>query len=240
MPGILGFFGSIGRARWYDTNMCSSGLAEEIEGLEPPADPHALTEALRLRDRLEAKIALGAAAFDTSGRWEVDHATSAVAWLKEHGVGAGDAVRLLSAGRRAAAVPALAGAWLDGRLSGGQVQAIVANVNDRTAELFASHAGDLVDALGPLSVTQTGNAMRAWRARAEALLDTDGPAEPERSLHASRTFGGRLEVRGSFDTNAAATIEAALRAAATDDDAATGTRTASARRAHALTDGCPV
>ena len=74
-----------------------------------------LANALRLRDQFEAKLALGIAAFDRAGLWELDDATSAVAWLRTHGVSPGDAIGLVKAGRRAADVPALADAWVDGR-----------------------------------------------------------------------------------------------------------------------------
>ncbi len=187
-------------------------LAEAIEELDPPADLASLTEVLRLRDVFEAKLALGVAAFDRAGLCEFDHASSAVAWLRQIGGMSGAAASsLVKTGRRAADVPALAAAWLEGRLSGGQVQAIVANVSDRHVELFAEHAPDLVDMLVPLSVRDTAAAMQAWRDRADALLGQGQPPEPERSLHLSRTFEARGELKGSFDPASTSVIEEALR-----------------------------
>jgi hypothetical protein len=214
-------------------------LAEAVADLDPPVDPASLTEALRIRDLFEAKIALGVAQFDRAGMWELDHATSAVAWLRQlGGMSAGAALALLKAGRRASDVPALADAWLDGRLSGGQVQAIVANVSERTAELFAEHAPELLPTLEALGVRETGIAMQAWRARADALLDEDEPREPERTVHLSRTFAGTGELKGTLDPDSTSTVEHALRAATTDDDEATGVRTPGERRADALVDLC--
>jgi hypothetical protein len=119
------------------------------------------------------------------------------------------------------------------------VQAITADVNDRTAGLFAEQADEVVPALVGLNVTQTATVMETWRARAEALLDDgDGDASPERSLFASRTFGGQLEVKGSFDPASAAVVEQALRVAVCEDDEATGVRLPAERRADALTDVC--
>ena len=213
-------------------------LAEAVDELEPPTVPDDLAAALRLRDRFEAKLALGVAAFDRAALWELDHATSAVAWLRIHGVAAGDAMALVRAGRRAADVPALADAWADGRLSGGQVKAIVANLGDDTADLFAEHARELLPTIEGLGVAETARVMQLWRSRAEALLDDDEPREPERSLHASETFAGCTELRGTFGADAGTAIRTALRTAETTDDEATGTRTPAERRADALTDIC--
>ena len=214
-------------------------LEAAIDEWEPPSTNHDLAHAVRLRDRFEAKLALGAAAFDASGLWELDHATSATAWLRAHGLTAGDATTLLKTGRLAAAVAPLADAWLDGRLTGGQIKAIAANVSEKTTDLFADHAADLLPTLEPLTVRETGTAMQAWRSRAEALLGgTDDPPEPERSLHLSRTFGGTGELKGSFDSFATSVLETALRVAAIEDDDATGPRTPAERRADALVDVC--
>ena len=214
-------------------------LAAAIDEWDPPSTNHDLADAVRLRDRFEAKLALGAAAFDTSGAWELDHASSATAWLRANGLTAGDATSLLKVGRLAATVAPLADAWLGGRLTGGQVKAIAANVSDKTTDLFADHAADLLPTLEPLTVRETGTVMQAWRSRAEALLaNSDDPRPQERSLHLSRTFGGTGELKGSFDSFATSVLEAALRAAAIEDDEATGTRTAAERRADALVDVC--
>jgi hypothetical protein len=213
-------------------------LAGAVAELEPPSDPDDLAAALRLRDQFEAKLALGIAAFDRAGLWEIDDATSAVAWLRTRGVAPGDAIGLVKAGRRAADVPALADGWVAGRLSGGQIKAIVANVSDKAAELFAEHAPELIPSLEGLGVSETARVMQLWRARADALLDNGEPKEPERSLHASETFQGRTELKGSFDSNTGNAIRTALRTAETPDDEATGTRTPAERRADALNDIC--
>lgn len=91
-------------------------LAEAVLDLEPPSDPDDLAAVLRLRDQFEPKLALGIADFDRDALWELDNETSAVAWLRSHGVAPGDAIGLVKAGRRAA------------------------NVSDKTADLFAQHA----------------------------------------------------------------------------------------------------
>ena len=214
-------------------------LAEAIEALAPPSDNASLSEVLGLRDRLDAKVAVGVADFDAAGLWDFDHASSATAWLRQQGMGASAAAMLVRTGRCVRNAPAVAQAWLDGRLSGGQVQAVVANVSDRVAPLFAEHHAELVAALVGLSVRETAIAMQTWRAKADAILDADDqPPEPERSLHLSCTFGGQAVLKGSLDPATAAPVEAALRVATTDDDELTGERTPAERRADALADIC--
>ena len=213
-------------------------LAEAIEALEPPSDDASLAEVLRLRDRLEAKISVGVAAFDAAGRWDLDYASSTTAWLCQQGMSANTAAMLVRSARCVRNAPVIGAAWLDGTLSGGQVQAIAANVSDRVAALFAEHQTELVSALAGLSVRETALAMQSWRAKADALLDDGEPPEPERSLHLSRTFGGRAELRGSLDPATATPVETALRVAASDDDELTGARTPAERRADALADIC--
>lgn len=238
VPDFLEFL-AIRRPRpWYHEGMRWGALAEAVRELEPPTDRDDLAAVLRVRDQFEAKLALGIAAFDRDALWELDNQTSAVAWLRNHGVAPGDALGLVKAGRRAADVPAVAEAWLSGRLSGGQIKAIVANVSDKAAELFSEHAPDLIPVLEPMGIQETARAMQLWRERADALLDKGEPKEPERSLHASETFQGRTELKGSFVAATGDVIRTALRTAETADDEATGTRTPAERRADALTDLC--
>lgn len=222
--------------------MRSPSLADAIEGLELPADRESIAEVLRLRDRLEAKLALGVAAFEKAGGHELDHATSAVAWLRTHGLSVAAAGSLLRSGRRALEVPELGEAWVDGRLGSGHVQAIVANVSERTAALFAEHAAALLPSLEDLTAREAAIAMQAWRAQADALLDVgnaDGDDRPPTStLHLSRTFGGFGELQGSFTAGDTSVVEAALRVATMVDDEATGVRLPAERRADALVDVC--
>ncbi|HZA79710.1 MAG TPA: DUF222 domain-containing protein, partial [Acidimicrobiales bacterium] len=123
--------------------------------------------------------------------------------------------------------------------SGGQVQAIVANLTDRTTGLFAQHETELVPGFGELSVTETATRMQAWARYADAVLDDppDTP-QPERSLHVSRILDGRRELRGSFDPEAGSLIETAIRLATTRDVDGEPERSPARRRADALADVC--
>ena len=89
-----------------------------------------------------------------------------------------------------------------------------------------------------LDVRQIALALQAWRAKADALPDEDGPTEPEpSSLHLSRTFEGRGELKGSFDAEATTVIDTALRLAASGD-AEGEQRSVAQLRADALGDVC--
>ncbi|MFP5327763.1 MAG: DUF222 domain-containing protein, partial [Acidimicrobiia bacterium] len=147
-------------------------LLEVVDALEVSPCASSLRDALAAADRLQAKIAIAVGAFEASGEWQIEGATSATAWLREHaGMSPGSASWLARCGRRIRQFPCVAAAWLEGRLSSGQVQAIVANVCDATAEMFAEHEAALVPVLAPLDVAETSIAMQDWRAKALDRLD---------------------------------------------------------------------
>ena len=194
-------------------------LASAIEDLEIPVVGDAIAEVYALIDRLVAKASEAVGELDASGLWEVEGATSAVAWLRERaGMTQSNAKAVVRTASRLRGLPVTSGAWLGGELSGGQVAAVVANVEARTVGLFAEQEESLVPALAPLSVADTASAMRLWKARAEALID-DGaePAEPERAVHLSRTLDGRFVLDGSLDVEGGEVLAAALRLAEVED-----------------------
>jgi hypothetical protein len=147
--------------------------------------------------------------------------------------------RCTKTARRLRELPVTAAAYRDGVLGVGHVQAIVANLKDRTTTLFADHEAELVPELARLSVGETAVAMQDWARRAEAVLgdDPDAP-QPERSLHLSRILDGRRELSGSFDSEGGAVIATALRLASTRDVEGEPARSAAQRRGDALVDVC--
>ncbi len=226
----------------YDWRMSLVAVAESIRALELPADGESIAGALAAMDELAAKVCAAVGEFDRLGGWDVDAATSLVAWLRDRAsLPARDAARLSRTARRLRACPVTRAAWLAGGLSGGQIHAIVANLSDRTVGLFAEHEAELIPHIASLGVADTGHAMRSWAAHAEAVLDPDHvAAEPARTLRMSHTLDGRAELAGSLDAEGAGIVEVALRLAMTQDDAGTGDpeRTAAERRGDALVDLC--
>ena len=216
------------------------GLAAAIDHLDLPVDSAVLTEAFALADRLNAKLLAAVGEHDAAELWRNDGATSMTAWLRHHTRQSGrDAARCARTARRLHALPVTAAAYRDGVLSGGQVQAIVANLKDRTAGLFADHEAKLVPKLAPLPVGDTAVAMQDWARRADAVVgdDPDTP-QPQRSLHLSRVLDGRRELSGSFDPEGGAIIATALRLAQTGDVDGEVARSPAQRRGDALVDVC--
>ena len=84
-------------------------------------------------------------AFDASGLWDLDSATSMTAWLRASAaMTSRSAGRLSLLARRLHQLPTTSAAYRDGVLSSGQVAAIVAQLDDDTVGLFAHHEDELV------------------------------------------------------------------------------------------------
>jgi hypothetical protein len=214
-------------------------LAGAIDRLDLPVDNDVLAEAFALADRLHAKLLAAVGEHDMAEVWRNEGATSMTAWLRHRAHSTGrDAALCAKTARRLRHLPVTAAAYREGRLSGGQVQAIVANLSDRTAGLFAEHEAVLVPGFAELSVAETATTMQSWARHAEATLDDPDKSEPERSLHMSRILDGRREVRGSFDPEAGSLIETAIRLAQTKDVDGDPERSPARRRADALADVC--
>ncbi|HZA77454.1 MAG TPA: DUF222 domain-containing protein, partial [Acidimicrobiales bacterium] len=215
-------------------------LADAIDGLDLPVDNDVLAQAFGLADRLHAKLVAAVGEHDGAEVWRNDGATSMTAWLRHRASHTSrDATLATKTARRLRQLPVTSAAYGEGRLSGGQVQAIVANLTDRTTGLFAQHETELVPGFGDLSVTETATRMQAWARYADAVLDDppDTP-QPQRSLHVSRILDGRRELRGSFDPEAGSLIETAIRLATTKDLDGEPERSPARRRADALADVC--
>lgn len=214
-------------------------LAEAVEELEVPVDGRSIAAALRLRDRLEAKIVEALGPFDAAELWDLDAATSLTAWLRSQADQSHKAAgRLARTATRLRALPVLSSAFSAGDVSSGQVDAVMGMVEERHLELFAEHEAELVPTLVGLPVPVTVQVLRAWVGRAEALVDQPEEAEPVRSLHASTTLGGRVELSGSLDADSGQVLTTALRMATTTDVEGEASRTPAERRADALADIC--
>src|SRR5262245_21707974 len=115
-------------------------LAGAAEGLTLPADGPCLAAMAGILDRLAAKLTAAVGEFDAAGRWGLDGATSAASWLRHHcRLSSSDAHRLARDATRLRAMPTTSAAWHEGVLSGGQVRAVLANVTERRADLYAEH-----------------------------------------------------------------------------------------------------
>jgi hypothetical protein len=214
-------------------------LASAVVELDIPVDGDAIAEAYRLRDLLDAKLSQAVGAYDASGQWEVEGATSTVAWLRSAaGTSGSTANATVRTARLLHRLPVTRTAWLEGSFSGGQVQAVAANVDERTVELFAEHEAELVPRLVELSTAETATALRVWKARAEAMLPDGAEKATERRLHLSETLGGRWVLDGELDVEGGGLLATAIRLASTKDSEDESQRTPARRRADALLDVC--
>ena len=207
----------------------------QLDDLDVPGDASGVTAGLAGLSRLQAKLAVAVSGLEVSGEWELDGSTSVTAWLKARGLTAGDAAQLAMWAKRSRALPVLFASWAAGRLSSGQVKAVMANVRDRHVNLFADHEPGLVPSLEQLDVAETQVAMMQWRLKAEALDDQPTTKDAPCTAHLSQTLDGRWYLNGAFAAEPGAVIDTAMRVAASTSD---WNRIPAERRADALVDIC--
>jgi Domain of unknown function (DUF222) len=212
-------------------------LGTAIDRLDIPADGAALAAVVALRDRLDARISHAVATHDHAGLWELDGATSMTAWLTDRArMPRPRAAATVSRARKLAHLPMTAGAWRDGVLSSGQVDAITTNVDPDTLAVFADHETVMVPTLVELSVRDVATAMAAWREY--ATIDRDPQPEPAPTLYLSPTLAGRWRLDANLGPETGELLATALRLAHTPDTDGEPARSPATRRADALGDIC--
>ena len=133
--------------------MVLEALAEAVEEVVIHPDEAVLAGAIRVRDRLDAKISAAVAEFDTGELWNLDGSASMAAWLRIHGGRTQrEATRMSVTARKLRSLPGVREAWEAGTLSGGHVDAIVGIVTNRTLELFAENEAKVLEAIVGLGV----------------------------------------------------------------------------------------
>ena len=217
-----------------------AALAHEVDQLRVPVDGPALLELLAIRDQLDAVACEAVGEFDAARLWDLDAATSMVAWLRDWArMTPGQASRLVRTAKRVRVLPVTLEEWKAGSISGGQVEVIVANVRGDT-DAFAQIEPDLIPLLRELSVEDTTRVLHDWRTRVDAEAGPDDPVDIEvpSRLHHSRL----LDRRGRLDADLAPEddqiVRTALRVAETRDLDGEPGRAPAERRADALTDIC--
>ena len=221
---------------------CWKGCPTPLRGWTPPRSGRIrghLAELLGLLDRLHAIATAAVGAFDASGSWASESATSATAWLKAWcGLSGSSAAGLAGLARRLRAMPVTARAWMEGRLSGDQVRAIAACVDADLVDLFGHAEESLVDVLAPLSVRDVTSVMQHWRERARATRPDPRPPAERRSLRLSALPDGAWRLDADLPVEGGALVDRAIRSATSSDADGEPVRTAPQRRADALVDVC--
>jgi hypothetical protein len=141
-------------------------LADAIAATRIPVDRTAVVEAIRLSDRLGARVSEAVGQLDAQLADVTPHDEPPLSVLlrRQARLSYADAERLVFTAQRLRHWPLTRRAWLDGVLSGGQVGAIVANVPPAATRRYAQDESEVVPVLIGLSVTDTAAAMRRWTA----------------------------------------------------------------------------
>jgi hypothetical protein len=178
-----------------------SDLAEAITGLNIPVHGESIAQALALRDMLDARIAVAVGEYDHQGLAIVEGATSTTGFVKQ--CGAPNAVSLVKTAKRVRSLPAVTAAWLDNRLTGGQIQAICANVDDATAAMFQETEAELVPLLEPLSLSD----LLDGRGHFDASLDPDAMQLLRTALRLAKSNDAEGETRTAPERRADAFVD---------------------------------
>jgi hypothetical protein len=191
---------------------------------------------LAVRDRFEAFVAEQVGEFDKAGLWESDAATSMQAWLRDQaGFTSRSAARLVPSARKLAAMPLTLEAWRSGRLRGGQVECVVANVPDKDVDLYVEHEAELVESMTGLDTRETGEFMRSWKAHVDSVRETE-PKERVGKLHLNDGLDGHGFLDAELDAETNQLVKTALRVAESPDVEGEPERSPAKRRHDALGD----
>jgi hypothetical protein len=221
-------------------------LAEAVDDCDVAATGEAIVEARRIRDRLDALIAVAEVEFVAARGHEVEgHATYGSFLRARCGVSTSESRRIAVRAKKLGRWPEVLDAWQAGEVTGAQVEVMSAVVPDRHVERFSIATTEALVWLPWVTVDDTRRKVSEWVSAADDAVQSEAveagaePVEdvPQRTMSASRIIDDRLEVTGSFDKDAAAAIEDALRAA-TRPDEEDETRSPLQRRADALVEIC--
>ena len=196
-------------------------LREAIDGLRLAVHGDSLVEARVLLDRLEAGVAEAEADYCATAGWQIDGFGTMAAFARHrYGISDAEGRRVARRAERMAAWPELLDAWVDGTLTGAQVDAAVALVPDRHVERFAATAADNVAIVAPLNLVRHPGGAAPLGRRAPTPRRTRG----RRSRHRARPVPERdrdllvlphdrrrVDVRGLLDPDSATVVEQALR-----------------------------
>ena len=214
-------------------------LREVVDKLTIHADDRVLAAVIEVMSTLQAKLAAAIAVFDGHRLWDTSGATSMTGWLRDHGMTGPAASRCTRVATKIAGLPVTSRAWVQGKLTAGQVEVITAHLRDQQyVDLFAAHEDGVVANLAGLTMHDTNLAMKAWRDKADAIIDRPDTPDRDRELHLSKTLDGTWVTRGSFGPLDGETVNTAMRVATTHDADGEPKRTPAQRRADALTDVC--
>jgi hypothetical protein len=224
----------------------AAALADAVDDCEVAATAEAIVEARRLRDRLDALIASAEVEFVRCGGHEVEGHAKYGSFLRARcGVSTSESRRIAVRAKKLGRWPEVLDAWQAGEITGAKVEVMSAVVPDRHVERFSIATTEALVWLPWVTVDDTRRKVNEWVSAADDAVQSEAaeagaePVEdvPQRTMSASRIIDDRLEITGSFDKDASAAIEDALRAA-TRPDRDGEKRSPLQRRADAMVEIC--
>ena len=140
-----------------------------------PLERAALVDLCHLGDVVEVKRLAALGAYEAAGLHEIDGHRTLKAWLRaEADRDPSTAASLARRARKLHRLPELVEAVVDGRVSGGQLDVILARVSKRHLDRFVEHCPGMLADLAWLDVSATAVLMDRWRQMADA--ENPGPA----------------------------------------------------------------
>ena len=201
--------------------------------------PSAISGQLALLDRLTGIVLSNVQEFDRRQEWAIADYPSLRSWLRQVGSRSDrDAASLAGTARKLVSLPVTHAALTEGILSRAQVGAICANVSNRNVELFADVEGEMVPALGELSIEQTTQIMQKWASKANEVTDPEPAAHDDEHLYLSPTSDAKWVLDAQLEDETGRLFDAALKACMTEPVEGDPFLTLSQRRVVALTEMC--
>jgi len=204
-----------------------------------PVTDEGLVGLSRRIDALDAARVVGLVGFFAAEGHRAEGFGSKAGWMRARlGLTEPAARALLVRVSRMAAWPVMRALWVDGSLTGAQVETVVRLVPKGLVDLYAEHDAACSEVLVGLSLADTKVAIGEWVRRAEAVTSVDPAGLEARPVVApsetqwSRTLDDRAEERSNFSPGDATVVENALRVATRVDEPGE-VRTAAQRRAEA-------
>lgn len=186
-------------------------LAAAVESLDVALERSALVELGRVRDQFEVKYLAALGAYEAAGSHELDGHRTMKAWLRaECDAEPSTAASRASRAHKLARLPALMEAVLDGRVSGGQLEVILARVPRKHLDRFVDDLPGMLVHLEWLDTPGTAVLLDRWRQVADDADPDPEPKEHPSEVHLARTLDGRGDLHGSLDPDLHALVDRAL------------------------------
>ena len=192
--------------------ICDELADFDLESLELRDHGDAVVEIHRLLDKVEAVRTHAVDRWDATNGWAAENAKSAASWLRCRAQRPGpEASVTVRRARKLRTTPKVAWSFLQGRIGGARVDALLAVRSERTAELFERDEDLLVDHAETLRFDDLLTALRRWL----QLADPDGPDPADkqwkrRRFDHSETLLGTWNSDGRWDAVTGEEIDTAV------------------------------